>query len=121
MMLAASHMASVMTAISVIVRPLPRAETKLSTFRTSMACERRGYGAARRDRSISDQGAGRGRPIPSLRCLAVTRLPRQGQAKSIRKALIAKRLWKGRAVEEPRRKSGRSVAGRKDEGNSAFA
>ena len=49
MMLAASHMASAMTSISIVVRPLPRAETKVSTFPTSTVAKRRGYGAARRE------------------------------------------------------------------------
>src|SRR3954452_11902214 len=59
--------------------------------------------------------------LPWLRCLAVTRLTREGHAKGICETLVAKGLGKRRAVEELQRKFCRFVAGRKMKGIVALA
>jgi len=58
--------------------------------------------------------------LVSLRGFCVTRLPRKGDVKGVRKKIIAKRLRKGWASDKARRQSARAISGCKDEGDAAL-
>ena len=56
----------------------------------------------------------------SLRGFCVTRLPGKGDAKGVRKKVIAKRLREGWASDKSRWQSARAISGCKDEGDTAL-